>query len=201
MLVRASHIERYGDRRLVCELFPGILVIEGGSVQTMLSFGDGVEPLPNDMRYAFTIPGVQAQVAADRFGDMVDFAALSRYFDVPHTIRNVLPHGAWARPAWTACAVAGRAMLEVSATHFTTTPRTLVCELYPGILVSEKYGVYTALTYGNLVELLPPSSDERLAMTSGRAVLAALQFGRQMSSRTRTWPPPLWARGRDLRNR
>nr|EJJ00180.1 hypothetical protein JVH1_2197 [Rhodococcus sp. JVH1] len=89
-------------------------------------------------------------------------------------------------------------MLEVRATHFATTPgpRTLVCELYPGILVAEKYGIYTVLTYGNLVELLPPRSDERLAMTSGQAVFAALQFGRQMSSQTRTWPPPQWVRGR-----
>lgn len=75
-------------------------------------------------------------------------------------------------------------------------PRTLVCELYPGILVAEKYGICTVLTYGNLVELLPPRSDDRLGMTSGQAVFAALQFGRQMSSSTRTWSPPQWVRGR-----
>ncbi|AHK33000.1 hypothetical protein OPAG_00203 [Rhodococcus opacus PD630] len=200
---QATHIERHGEPRLVCELYSGVLVVDGGRVQTMLSFGDEVEPLPDDLREAFTIPGRQAQTAADRFGDLVDFAALSRYFDGPHRIRTALPPGAWARPAWTARAVAGLPMLEVRATHFTTIPgsRTLVCELYPGILVVAKYGVCTVLTYGNAVELLPPRSDERLAMTSGQAVLAAVQLGRQMSSQTRKWPPPQWVRGRDLRNR
>jgi hypothetical protein len=198
MRVGATHIERHGERRLVCELYPGVLVAEGGRVQTMLSCGDEVEPLPDDMRETFTIPGAQAQTAADRFGDMVDFAALSRYFDRPHRIRNGLPPDAWARPAWTACIIAGPPMLEVRATHFSTAlhSRPLVCELHPGILVVEKYAVYTVLTYENLVESLPPSSDERLAMTSGQAVLAAIEFGRQMSSRTRTWPPPQWVRGR-----
>ncbi|MBA8964945.1 hypothetical protein JOJ86_006223 [Rhodococcus percolatus] len=135
----------------------------------------------------------------DRFGDLVDFAALSRYFGgaLPR-IWSTLPRDAWARPPWTARAIAGRPMLEVRATHFATTPgpRTLVCELYPGILVAEKYGICTVLTYGNLVELLPPRSDDRLGMTSGQAVFAALQFGRQMSSSTRTWSPPQWVRGR-----
>ncbi len=142
MQVGATHIERHRERRLVCELYPGVLVVEGGRVQTMLSFGDEVETLPDDLREAFTIPGRQAQTAADRFGDLVDFAALSRYFDGPHRIRTALPPGAWARPAWTARAVAGLPMLEVRVTHFTTIPgsRTLVCE--PGILVVAKYGLY-----------------------------------------------------------
>jgi hypothetical protein len=198
MNVSATHIERHGERRLVCELHPGVLVVEGGGVQTMLSFGDEVEPLPDDMHEAFTIPGAHAQIAADRFGDLVDFVALSRYFDGPHRIRNILPRGTWARPAWTACVVAGRPLLEVRATHFTTAPgsRTLVCELYPGILVLERYGVCSVLTYGNSVELLPPRRDERLAMTSGQAVSAAIEFGRQMSSSSRTWPPLQWVRGR-----
>ncbi|MFD9664238.1 hypothetical protein ACFWAY_21835 [Rhodococcus sp. NPDC059968] len=198
MQVGATHIERHGERRLVGELHPGVLVVEGGRVQTMLSFGDEVEPLPDDMHEAFTIPGTQAQIAADRFGDLVDFAALSRYFDGPHRIRNELPRGAWARPTWTACVVAGRPVLAVRATHFTTEPgsRTLVCELYPGILVLEKYGVCSVLTYGNSVELLPPRSDERLAMAGGQAVSAAIEFGRHMSSQPGAWPPPRWARGR-----
>ena len=202
MEVGATHVERYGRRRQICELYPGVLVVEGGGVHTMLSLGDGVEPVPNDWNEAFSIPDVQARVAADRFGDLVDFAALSRYFGgaLPR-VWSTLPRDAWARSPWTARAIEGRPMLEVSATHFTTTPRTLVCELYPGILVGEKYAVYTVVTYGHLVELLPPSSDERFATTGTRAVFAALQFGKQMSSSSRTWPPPQWERGRDLRNR
>ncbi|SED32714.1 hypothetical protein SAMN04490239_7821 [Rhodococcus koreensis] len=160
MQVGATHIEQHGEQRLVCELYQGVLVVEGGRVQTMLSFGDEVEPLPDDMHEAFTIPGAHAQIAADRFGDLVDFVALSRYFDGPRRIRNMPPPGARARPAWTACVVAGRPLLEVRATHFTTAPgsRTLVCELYPGILVLEKDGVCSVLTYGSSVELLPPRS-------------------------------------------
>ena len=198
MQVGATHIERHGEQRLVCELYQGVLVVEWGRVQTMLSFGDEVEPLPDDMHEAFTIRGAHAQSAADRFGDLVDFVALSRYFDGPRRIRNIPPPGAWARPAWTACVVAGRPLLEVRATHFTTAPgsRTLVCELYPGILVLEKDGVCSVLTYGNSVELLPPRSDERLAMAGGQAVFAAIEFGRQMSSQPGAWPPPRWARGR-----
>ncbi|MBV6762181.1 hypothetical protein [Rhodococcus opacus] len=202
MQVRATHIERHGDRRLVCELYPGILVVEGGRVQTMLSFSDEVEPLPSDMREVFTIRAVQAQIAADRFGDMVDFAALSRYFDVPFRIRNVLPRDTWARPDWTARAIARRPMLELKATHFSTSlsSKRPVCELYPGILVVERSGVSTVSTYGNSVELLPPRSDERFLMTPGQAVCAALKYGQQMSTGNSTWPPPQWTRGRDLRN-
>lgn len=128
---------------------------------------------------------------------LVDFAALSRYFDGPHRIRNILPRGAW-RGRLDRVRRRGTALLEVRATHFTTAPgsRTLVCELYPGILVLERYGVCSVLTYGNSIELLPPRSDERLAMTSGQAVSAAIEFGRQKSSSSRTWPPPQWVRGR-----
>ncbi|OUS94588.1 hypothetical protein CA951_16830 [Rhodococcus sp. NCIMB 12038] len=126
---------------------------------------------------------------------MVDFAALSRYFDMPPCrAPGVLPRDSGVRPTWTAHAIDGRPGLEVRATHITTGhgSERLVCELYPGILAMEGLGVYTVLTMGNAVEPLPIYSDERFAMRSGQAILAALQYGKQMSRTSRSWPPPQW---------
>lgn len=153
---------------------PGILVVDGGGIETMLSVGTGVEPLPSDVNPTFTIPGAQPQSAADRFGDMVDFAALSRYFDVPpRRAPGVLPRDAGARPTWTARVIDGRPALEVRATHITTGhgSERLVCELYPGILAMDRLAIYIVLTMGNAVEPLPIDSDERFAMRSDRPFL------------------------------
>ncbi|MEV0947515.1 hypothetical protein [Rhodococcus sp. NPDC049939] len=85
MEVQATHITTQSDpsrRQLVCELYPGILIIDGfHSPSSVISFGSRVVPLPPGSNRPFPIYESTAEEAAEMYQENVDYAALQREND------------------------------------------------------------------------------------------------------------------------
>ncbi|MEV0947517.1 hypothetical protein [Rhodococcus sp. NPDC049939] len=85
MEVRATHITTQSDpsrRRLVCELYPGILVIDGHPGPTsVITFGNRVAPLHPGSDRPFPIFEFTADLAAEMYEESVEQAALLREND------------------------------------------------------------------------------------------------------------------------
>lgn len=90
-------------------------------------------------------------------------------------------------------------VIELEATHITNhfgPYNRLVCELYPGILVVDGYGAYTAVTYGGYVDRLPAGQGRAFPVRERTAERAAELYDRLMrqaeSGYLASWPVPEW---------
>lgn len=189
----ATHItndKEQRHRRLVCELYPGILVVYGHSgASSVNTFGGRVEPLRSGSGRRLRIPDHVVGEASYLYDKLMNYAELARRSRGRDPRETVWPPDRWPSRH------SKYAKINVQATHITVGPGSgrLVCELHPGVLVIDGLGVRTVLNMGNAVEALPAESDRMFSTTAGQAAAAALTYGQQMRRRKWTWPPPQWA--------
>ncbi|OUS97334.1 hypothetical protein [Rhodococcus sp. NCIMB 12038] len=196
--VEATHITNHKSqrhRRLVCELYPGILVIYGHGASSVNTFGGRVEPIRSGSGLRFRIPDHVVDEASLLYDKLMNQAARARLDRLVDPRYKVWPPARWPSRH------AKCAKMKVEATHITigSGPERLVCELHPGILMMDGLGVRTVLNMGNAVESLPAGGDRIFSMTAGQAAAAALTYGQQLRRRNWTWPPPHWV-GRSHRD-
>ncbi|MEV0947514.1 hypothetical protein [Rhodococcus sp. NPDC049939] len=103
--VEATHITNEidpEDRRLVCELYPGILVFDGISGPfTVREAGKLVDPLPNPGgERTFLITDRVAELAAEEYDRQMGMAEISREW--PHSLSATVSQTVWPPREWAA---------------------------------------------------------------------------------------------------
>lgn len=74
--VEATHITHHlgKDNRLVCELYPGVLVVDGFGPYSVLTYGGNVTRLPANSERTFPIPDRYADQALEMYDAAVEQA-------------------------------------------------------------------------------------------------------------------------------
>ena len=132
--VQATHITNRDPnrRRLVCELYPGILIVDGGGIATARTSGNGVDRMTS--RAPSWSESPSPQDSAEMYEDSMH--AAERPLPVP-AIFGRRPNGR-------------RGDRSRGYTHHDREHNErLLCELYPEILVLEGLDAYSVLTTGN----------------------------------------------------